>query len=307
MFDKTNGKLLKHIRFPRNFERQAFSPDGTRLACSGMVTGNDMRSVVQIWELPDSRKVQEFEVRGLQWLGWSTNGQPLAVLLGKGVVVLRELATREERRFQVENLPDIERGLTSCAYAAEGRTLAVPDEQGIIHVWNTATGQKRCTLQAKGKPSGVLVLSPEGRSLALIIEDAASKYVVQVWNVATGKATQIAASDQPYTAVIFTPDGKTLATIGRSEIRLWDVATGREQARILWKDSIASRPGHYLEGGPFFGSHVLFSPDGKTLITTESVSNTLHVWDVATSALHSSTPDTTRDLGTSRFRQTDGG
>jgi hypothetical protein len=58
LFDKANGWLLKHIPFPRNFERLAFSPDGTRLACSGTVLDNHVKSVVQIWELPGWRKVR---------------------------------------------------------------------------------------------------------------------------------------------------------------------------------------------------------------------------------------------------------
>jgi hypothetical protein len=57
----------------------------------------------------------------------------MAVLLGKDVILLRELATRKERRFQVENLPDFQRGLPSCAYAAGRKILAVLNEQGLTH------------------------------------------------------------------------------------------------------------------------------------------------------------------------------
>jgi WD40 repeat protein len=52
--------------------------------------------------------------------------------------------------------------------------------------------------------------------------------------------------------VVFSPDGKTLASVGNSDetLRLWDTATGAERAVFSKKSQIG---------------HVAFSPDGKTL------------------------------------------
>jgi WD40 repeat protein len=71
------------------------------------------------------------------------------------------------------------------------------------------------------------------------------------------------------TALMFSPDGKTLATaegFNESDILLWDVATGNEVGRLA---------GH----GAWVNS-VVFWPDGKTLASS-SADQTLHVWDVA--------------------------
>jgi WD40 repeat protein len=58
-------------------------------------------------------------------------------------------------------------------------------------------------------------------------------------------------------AVAYTPDGKTLASgsgyDGPDEIKLWDVATGKELA------TLKGRPGADVV------CTVAFSPDGKTL------------------------------------------
>jgi WD40 repeat protein len=68
----------------------------------------------------------------------------------------------------------------------------------------------------------------------------------------------------------FSPDGKTLAS-GSSDatIKLWDVATGKEQATLK---------GH--KAGVIC---VAFSPDGKTLASGSNRDDTtIKLWDVAT-------------------------
>jgi WD40 repeat protein len=73
-----------------------------------------------------------------------------------------------------------------------------------------------------------------------------------------------------------------LATVGWLDVRFWDVATGQERGRA--------------QGVKNFAQSVAFSPDGKTLVTAERYSGTLHLWDVPTGALkpapagHNNTP-----------------
>ena len=57
-----------------------------------------------------------------------------------------------------------------------------------------------------------------------------------------------------FRSVLFSPDGKTLATANKEEILLWDVDSGQLK--------------NTLEGHKFQIHSVLFSPDGKTLATT---------------------------------------
>jgi WD40 repeat protein len=71
-------------------------------------------------------------------------------------------------------------------------------------------------------------------------------------------------------AVVFSPDGRTLATVGWGNGRtyLWDVATGRRTATL-------SDPS--TGGG---GASVAFSPDGTILAAVEGINGDTALWDV---------------------------
>src|SRR5262249_10577249 len=106
LFDAASGKRTRTIN-PADtvFGRIAFSPDGKRLACGCKVReGNRVRQSVQIREWPGSKKVEEHPAEGVQWLGWSADGQPLAVFVEKGAALLRELASGKERRFEAGDI-----------------------------------------------------------------------------------------------------------------------------------------------------------------------------------------------------------
>jgi RNA polymerase sigma factor (sigma-70 family) len=275
-----DGRVIKEIRsrdiaefasfYPSAI---AFSPDGKQLAYRCDLPGPrpDGKPVVLILDLATTRKVQEYPANGLAWLGWSDDGQPLAVYLVKGAVVLRELAAGKEHRFEVENLPDFRDGTGWCVYAPRAKRLAVRDQRGIIHLWDTSTGEKRCALETKAASLYGLAISPDGRALAALVETA-GKRTAQVWDLPAGKLIHTLAGDQQSLGgLVFSPDGRTLATVAWDEVRFHDPVTGRERGRIRGLSSCHR--------------NVAFAPDGKTLATVAISSGAIQLWNVPSGTL----------------------
>jgi RNA polymerase sigma factor (sigma-70 family) len=272
LFDIVTGKRIKSIRLPGTFfGRIALSADGKRLAaaCTLWPDEDRRKTVVQILELSSGRKLQEFDVgkldvEDLLWLGWSADDHPLAANLGKGEMILHDLATGRERRFPAKDLPEPRRNWV-CKCVVGKNILAASDEKGSIHLWNLADGKKRYVLKSGDSVVHSLALSANGRLLASLAPGSAG---VRLWNTATGEAVPRIATEQKWMdGVVFSSDSKVLATVGWSEVCFWDAATGRALGRTKGE-------------GRSFGPAIAFSPDGKTLAASERYSSAIHLWDV---------------------------
>jgi RNA polymerase sigma factor (sigma-70 family) len=277
--DVASGKRIRQVRTSDESaggfaSRIAFSPDGKRLAGYGRVQIDQQKSklVLRVWEWRENRKPLDFEVATPVWTGWSEDGQLLAICPGKGEIIVHEMATSRKQHFAAKDLPDVP-FVADYRCGADKSILASKGENGAIHVLDLTKGKERHTFPAGGYVFR-LALSPDCRWLASLCRDAADKTAVRLWDLTTGKAAQTIATDHKNLfAVAFTPDSKTLATIGTwSEVRFWDVASGRERSRTK------------NEGRPFVAS-VAFTPDSRTMIAAEMHSGCLHLWDVATGEL----------------------
>jgi WD40 repeat protein/serine/threonine protein kinase len=153
------------------------------------------------------------------------------------------------------------------AFSPDGRTLAMTGREGV-ELWDSATGRLRATLPGR---FWSLAFSPDGKTLAAwdgylkdiqaptahkrYMLERADEPTVTLWNMETAKVHAVLAGHTQWiNAVVFAPDGKTVATTGEDmTAKLWDVVTGRLR-RTFW--------GHVAGV-----STLAFSPDGRTLAT----------------------------------------
>jgi RNA polymerase sigma factor (sigma-70 family) len=275
LFDATTGKQTKFSRPPyTNYWRVAFSPDGKQLlAAAQRLNPRPWKTAALIWDVAGGRKTTEVELENILRMGWTAEGQPMVACEGKGEIILLDIATGQKQSFSAK---DLSNGIYS--HCAVGRSVfaAAGNAKDIIHVWDINSGKERWTLKTWGvfSSSHSLVLSPDEQWLASLTRGAADKRTMQLWDLTTGKAKRIAGGDQQHlSSVAFTADSKTLATIGRQEVRFWDTASGRERGRLKG------------EGWSFNPSAVSFAPDGKTLAAMEDLGGAIHLWDVATGEL----------------------
>jgi hypothetical protein len=233
LIDSASGKFLRELDNVKTtgIERIAFSPDGSRVACSGEAIipirpgGPPVKFTprVQIWNLRGALNTRQIDLaKKLEWFGWTAEGQPIGFMLRKGEVVLRELETEKEQSFAMESLPPPNFGLSAIAYSTSAKILALAGRDRTIHVWDVATGRKMQTLSAELDYLRSLAVSDDGRTLASFSRHDGPPVTdsVQLWDLQSAKMIHKAAQDQRILlSVAFSPNSKTLATMKPSNRR----------------------------------------------------------------------------------------
>jgi WD40 repeat protein len=244
----------------------AFSPDGKWLASRALYD-----DWVRVFDVQTGQQKYTFACASLYGTGvwfspegylaaYRPNGGPAPAQ--KPAIVLWDLQTGKVHQ-EFEWVPQWGPGYHGLAFSPDGKWMAGDRGKSRICVWNRATGQIRFTDPRPISPCGSLVFSKDGDTL--VTSDAAS---LDMWDLKTGRSV---LADGGHTGMIrgfdLSSDGTTIATGGTdATIRLWDAKTGKEL--------------HRLEG---VGSVVVFSPNGKTLVSSAgTIDGGMILWDVAT-------------------------
>jgi WD40 repeat protein len=288
VWDAGTGQQIFTLKGHSEVRSVCFSPDGKRLVSTGGFT-------VMVWDAATG--AQEFTLTRLRSdppssvVSFSPDGKRLAAADGTTVrvwdvtdVVWQEILTFD-RHVRVVG--------TVC-FSPDGKRLASADEDGIVRVWNPATGQETLAVRAHSVPVNAVCFSPDGKRLASAGQDGR----VALWNATLGQEERTLsrnirpatregfflpfAPDSrpeamdwrpfPLTAVCFSSDA-TLVACGSYDgergcgVKVWEAATGRE---VLT-----------LEGDYSGYDSLCFSPDDKRLAGT-TAGGCAHVWDMAT-------------------------
>ncbi len=155
----------------------------------------------------------------------------------------------------------------------DGSILAVVSPDQSVHLWDTATGDLRYSLQGHTETNLPIAFSSDSSTLATGSRNCAAR----IWDVATGNLRHtLYGHREKISRITFSPDGKTLATSanGSSDrtVRLWNIATG-EFIRTI---------GHIHQGDPV--KWVKFSPDGNTIAICrdDHMLQSISFWTTAT-------------------------
>jgi WD40 repeat protein len=202
--------------------------------------------------------------------------------------------------------------VVSVAYTPDGKSVATGGLDGVVRVWDAATGRQRLRIPTDGAllpldedsedPHALpIAYSPDGRRLATPGPD----HAVVLREAATGRAVRtLCGPGKPVVALAFAPDGQTLFAMDQGQaVRAWDadgqerlniagrrtrgaafalapdgktIATGGEDGGRLW-DAARRTELDRLPGVPRVHS-VAFSPDGGTLAVGDG-GGSVHLWD----------------------------
>jgi WD40 repeat protein len=255
------------------------------------------------------------------------DGKSIVSAAGK-IVHVWELATGKERiRFDGH-----EDAVTAVACSPDGKLIASGGRENLIRLWDPANGREIRRFvgyeeRDRNKPDlqgfFSLLFTPDSRQL--ISASIGSENTICLWDAASGKKVREFGRFGPNSAwsPALSPDGKVLAAVVNEnqagEVRLWEVATGRERKRWtlpnkriwpvafspngkmlaccvgdgpsandwskpcpikLW-DAVSGEDIRTLPGHKGLAA-VTFAPDGKTLSSWSSADITARLWDVAT-------------------------
>ena len=220
----------------------------------------------------DTISVMAFSRNGTYWAGGDRQGQVQTWLYTK-----RRLHLTWRAHHSV---------VTTLAFSPDEQRLATGSWDGVIKLWNAASGALLWTSPAVDAIMG-LAFSPDGRALASSGTDGQ----IRIWDVASGALLQtLNEHTGPVFCVAWSPHGEFLVSAGHdARIHLWETA-------VADAPGVKHTPAQTLDGHSRPVRGVAFSPDGRTLASA-SWDGTVKLWEVAAGTLRETVPVSSRLSG----------
>ncbi|HEX3782169.1 MAG TPA: helix-turn-helix domain-containing protein [Pseudonocardiaceae bacterium] len=287
LWDPRTDGLLTTIPVGGPTHDVVFSPDGTKLAFavtldSAGVTGPIKRvGTTGAVELVDAVRhtvlgLLRVPADEVTQLAFSPDGTTIVAATDNHVVIRWSVTDQT----QVAQYATATTSAETVAFSPDGQLLAVGNGDGTVQLFAAETGVPGPVLSGPPGPVEQVDFSSNGRWLASTEPDGtASIWDTKTWrrvSVIGGKSVAAAPAgissgvSTALRSVVFSPDASTVATVGPNGVQLWDVATGSLRDTLTGLADVTDWP------------VIAFSPDGRTLVTTDGDDTLL--WSLAGTA-----------------------
>ncbi|MEW5871786.1 MAG: WD40 repeat domain-containing protein [Chloroflexota bacterium] len=268
LWDLETGKKLKRLQ-PERAYALLFSPDSTQLISmySGVKKIDIEKNAVldSLWDF--------YYAPG----SWLPTGQKLllqTVFEGKTIERLWDFETSRFEELQIAG--------SSLGFSPDGSLLAALDTirgpadpyysgENVVYLYDVGSGKLVHTLKWKGMTSGVISpeFSPDGALFAyggrhMPKNSPESMNYIRVWDTQTGELYR-EFNHKGFNQLAFSSDGQMLATVGSTQLKIWDLSTGEALKELFQAGEIDA---------------VAISPDGNYIATGSKAS--IEIWDART-------------------------
>jgi RNA polymerase sigma factor (sigma-70 family) len=268
VWDLDTGEQARHLKLPGDTTCVALAGDAKMAATAAGAR-------VEIWDVAGGKRLKELT---------AGNHGVVAVAMGGNGQTLQPVA--------------------ALALSADGKTLALRDQESQIHLWDVASGKEVRALavgeQAAGKGNQVaftevtgvltpeLAFSPDGRYLLA----ADAHHRLCLWEVASGaRLWEVTLPAGPVVdRFTFSPNGRAVAAVHHDgTVTVYETTSGEKRCRLGQargkRDGgavavmVAGRAVTLTQNPSDMPVAAAFSPDSRFLVATHS-EPVLHLWDV---------------------------
>jgi WD40 repeat protein/serine/threonine protein kinase len=205
------------------------SRDGGRVAvvddASDGEGGTHFRQII-VWDTASQQVLRQVPVEGeIQHCRFSADGAVLAVAGSKGKVWLWDASGQRAAR----EIPGNRARVRVIEFSPQGQILATGGSDQAIRLYDTESLQLLGSLRGHEGGIEALAFSEDGRWLA----SGSVDHSVRLWRMDQLPKTNLLLNLSGLQRVVFSPDGKLLATrLGANALGVWDVATLGQRATL---------------------------------------------------------------------------
>lgn len=202
----------------------AFTPDGRLLTCSS-------DRLIRLWEVPTRTELRRWECeKGTDHIAVSPNGRFLACCGKWALAVWR--ADGDDKSLILD------KGCWALAFSPSGKRLVAVGSGWSQSAWSMPSGKPLMGVAPIDGDS--IAYHPDGKLLATAVavyddedEHKEPTHCVRLLAAATGKERALLTPSKSKGGgpVVFSPDGRWLASIHAEAVVVWDVETRTEIAR----------------------------------------------------------------------------